>query len=61
MFVEDFAVSAPHCLAREVRSAAIRRPRAWLNSAWVALPEMLQGSLSIRPDDPYNPGTPGLR
>ena len=59
MFVEDFAVSAPHCLAREVRSAAIRRPRAWLNGAWVALPEMLQGSLSIRPDDPWNPGTPG--
>ena len=59
MFVEDFAVNAPHCLAREVRSAAIRRPRAWLNGAWVALPEMLQGSLSIRPDDPWNPGTPG--
>ena len=59
MFVEDFAVKAPHCLAREVRSAAIRRPRAWLNGAWVALPEMSQGSLGIRPDDPWNPGTPG--
>ena len=59
MFVEDFAVRAPHCLARQVRSAAIRRPRAWLNGEWVALPEMSQGSLGIRPDDPWNPGTPG--
>ncbi len=59
MFVEDFAVKAPHCLAREVRSAAIRRPRAWIDGSWVALPEMLRGSLGIRPDDPWNPGTPG--
>ena len=58
MFVEDFRVRAPHCLARQVRSAAIRRPRAWINGAWVVLPEMLQGFLSTRPDDPWNPGTP---
>ncbi len=25
----------------------------------MTLPEMLQGSLGIRPDDPWNPGTPG--
>ena len=59
MFVEDFTVKAPHCLARQVRSAAIRRPRAWIDGEWVALPEMSQGSLGIRPDDPWNPGTPG--
>ena len=59
MFVEDFTVKAPHCLARQVRSAAIRRPRAWIEGEWVALPEMSQGSLGIRPDDPWNPGTPG--
>ena len=58
MFVEDFTVKAPHCLARQVRSAAIRRPRAWIDGEWVALPEMSQGSLGIRPDDPWNPGTP---
>ena len=59
MFVEDFAVRAPHCLARQVRSAAIRRPRAWLDGAWVALPEMSRASLGLRLDDPWNPGTPG--
>ena len=59
MFVEYFAVSAPHCLAGEVRSAAIRRPRAWLDGAWVALDEMTEGHFDTRPDDPYNPGTPG--
>jgi hypothetical protein len=59
MFVEDFAVNAPHCLARQVRGAAIRRPRAWIGGEWVTLPDMLQGTLSIRPDDPWNPGTPG--
>ena len=58
MFVEDFRVRAPHCLARQVRSAAIRRPRAWIDGEWVVLPEMLQGFLSTRPDDPWNPGTP---
>ncbi len=52
MFVEDFVVRARHCLARQVRSAAIRRPRAWLDGDWVALDEMKRGTLTSRPDDP---------
>ena len=56
MFVEDFAQRAQHCLAREVRSAAIRRPRALLDGKWVALDE---GTLSRWLVDPWNPGTPG--
>ncbi len=56
MFVEDFAQRAQHCLAREVRSAAIRRPRALLDGAWIALDE---GTLSRWLVDPWNPGTPG--
>ena len=59
MFVEDFVQRAEHCLAREVRSAAIRRPRAFLNGAWVALEEMTHGYLSRWEEDPWNPGTPG--
>ena len=58
MFVEDFIQQAPHCLAREVRSAAIRRPRAWIDGAWVSLDEMTQGHLSKWTHDPWNPGTP---
>lgn len=56
MFVEDFVQRAQHCLAREVRSAAIRRPRTLLDGAWVALDE---GTLSRWLVDPWNPGTPG--
>ena len=59
MFVEDFTLRAPHCLAREVRSAAIRRPRAWVNGAWVAVKEMAIGHAGVSRDDPRNPGTPG--
>jgi uncharacterized protein YjdB len=59
MFVEDFVQRARHCLAREVRSAAIRRPRALLGGAWVAVDEMMQGTLSRWLEDPWNPGTPG--
>ena len=33
MFVEDFRRRAKHCLAKEVRSAAIRRPRALLDGS----------------------------
>ena len=62
-FVEDFVQRARHCLAREVRSAAIRRPRAllggeWVAGEWVALDEM-QGHLRRWLEDPWNPGTPG--
>ena len=59
MFVEDYVQRAPHCLAREVRSAAIRRPRARIDGAWVALDEMMTGYLSRWLEDPWNPGTPG--
>ena len=59
MFVEDFVVRAPHCLTREARSAAIRRPMAWINGAWVAIDDMALGYLGTIPDDPNNPGTPG--
>lgn len=58
MFVEDFVTRARHCLAREVRSATIRRPRAWLDGAWVALDEMTRGRLSGWTNDAWNPGTP---
>ncbi len=58
MFVEDFVRTAEHCLAREVRSAAIRRPRALLDGAWVMLDEMTQGTLAKWPEDALNPGTP---
>ena len=58
MFVEDFVRTAEHCLAREVRSAAIRRPRALLDGAWVTLDEMTQGTLVKWPEDLSNPGTP---
>ena len=58
-FVEDFVRRAPHCLAKEVRSVAIRRPRAWIGGAWVALDEMTRGHFDPPPDDHWNPGTPG--
>ncbi|MDE2999616.1 MAG: DUF3472 domain-containing protein [Gemmatimonadota bacterium] len=58
MFVEDFAVKARHCLAREVRSVAFRRPRAWLDGDWVALYVMTRGRLTGWANDPWNPGTP---
>ena len=57
-FVEDFRRTAQHCLAREVRSAAIRRPRALISGAWVALDEMTRGHLPRPTEDPSNPGTP---
>lgn len=59
MFVEDFTPREPHCLAREVQSAAIRRPRALIDGAWVALDELAKATLSFRADDPWNPGAPG--
>lgn len=59
MFVEDFVQRAEHCLARKVRSAAIRRPRALIDGAWVALDEMARGRVSKWTEDPWNPGTPG--
>ena len=59
MFVEDFVQQAEHCLAREVRSAAIRRPRARLGDEWVAVEDMTRGRLSRWLEDPWNPGTPG--
>ena len=52
MFVEDFVQRAEHCLAREVRSAAIRRPRAWLDGEWVAVEDMTRGHLSRWLEDP---------
>ncbi|MCY3764480.1 MAG: DUF3472 domain-containing protein [Gemmatimonadetes bacterium] len=58
MFVEDFIVRAQHCLAREVRSVAFRRPRAWLDGDWVALYVMTRGTLSGWTNDAWNPGTP---
>ncbi len=58
MFMEDFVRRAEHCLAREARSAAFRRPRTLLDGAWVALAEMMRGTLSLWPEDPLNPGTP---
>ena len=59
MFVEDFVQRAEHCLARAVRSAAIRRPQALVDGAWVTLDEMTTGHLSRWTRDPWNPGTPG--
>ena len=58
-FVEDFVQRAEHCLAREVRSAAIRRPRVWLDGEWVAVEDMTRGHLRRWFVDPWNPGTPG--
>ncbi|MCY4574670.1 MAG: DUF3472 domain-containing protein [Gemmatimonadetes bacterium] len=59
MFVEDFVQRSRHCLARQLRSAAIRRPRAYLDGAWVALDDMTRGILGRWIEDPWNPGTPG--
>ena len=55
MFVEDFWMRGEHCLAREVRSAAIRRAMARINGAWTPLTE---GYLSRHPHDYFNLGTP---
>ena len=59
MFVEDFLTRIEHCLDRAVMSAAIRRPRAWIDGTWVVLDEMRRARLSKWHEDPWNPGTSG--
>ena len=56
MFVEDFWTRAEHCLAREVRSAAVRRTRALIDGEWQP---MTAGFLGKASTDSNNPGTPG--
>ena len=56
MFTEDFIQVAPHCLARAVRSASIRRAMALVDGTWQSL---TQGRMSRWLRDPWNPGTPG--
>ena len=55
MFVEDFGHRSVHCLAQEVRSAAIRRSMALINNTWQALTQATLGRASR---DSQNPGTP---
>ena len=55
MFVEDFWMADRHCLAREVRSAAIRRAMALIDGSWQPLTE---GRLAPHTEDSQNPGTP---
>ena len=55
MFVEDFWTRAEHCLAREVRSAAIRRAMILIDGEWQPI---TAGQLGKRSTDPWNPGTP---
>ena len=55
MFVEDFWMRGEHCLAQEVRSAAIRRARARVNGTWQALTEAV---FSRHSKDYMNPSTP---
>ena len=54
-FVEDFRMSDRHCLAREVRSAAIRRAMALIDGSWRPI---TQGRLAPHTEDSQNPGTP---
>ena len=54
-FVEDFWMRGEHCLAQEVRSAAIRRAMARVDGEWQPL---LRARFSKHPYDFKNPGTP---
>jgi hypothetical protein len=56
MFVEDFWTRAEHCLAREVRSAAIRRAMILIDGEWQPV---TVGHLGKASTDSSNPGTPG--
>ena len=56
MFTEDFIQKAPHCLARAVRSASIRRAMAFVDGSWQSLTRGIMGRWEV---DPWNPGTPG--
>ena len=56
MFVEDFWTRAEHCLAREIRSAAIRRAMILIHGEWQPV---TVGQLGRARTDPNNPGTPG--
>lgn len=56
MFVEDFWKRAEHCLAREVRSAAIRRAMVLIHGEWQPV---TVGRLGKANNDSSNPGTPG--
>ena len=56
MFVEDFRMRGEHCLAREVRSAAIRRAMILIDGEWQPFRAGYLGKPSM---DFHNPGTPG--
>lgn len=53
MFVENFIRRAPNCIAREVRSFAVRRAMALVDGSWVRIDNGYMGRQSI---DPGNPG-----
>ena len=55
MFVEDFLMPAEHCLAQDVRSAAIKKAMARIEDKWKSLSEAVLGRHS---QDSKNPGTP---
>ena len=55
MFVEDFLMRGEHCLAQEVRSAAIRRAQARIGGEWESLTDAILGRHG---QDFKNPGTP---
>ena len=56
MFVEDFWMRGEHCLAREVRSAAIRRAMILIDGEWQPFTAGHLGKPSM---DFQNPDTPG--
>ena len=55
MFVEDFVHRAPTCLAKDVRSAAIRRALARVGGSWQSI---TRGTVGHYREDSKNPGTP---
>ena len=55
MFVEDFLMLAEHCLAQDVRSAAIKKAMARIEDKWKSLSKAVLGRHS---QDSKNPGTP---
>ena len=55
MFVEDFVHRAPTCLAKDVRSAAIRRALARVGGSWQSI---TRGTVARYREDSKNPGTP---
>ena len=55
MFVEDFVHRAPTCLAKDVRSAVIRRAMARVGDSWQSI---TSGTLGHYREDSKNPGTP---